>query len=157
MSGKKSLRKESGSEKQPAIKDINEISVVIPRIEEKVDVGKKLTETSKVRINKKIREEEVIVDAPSFQEEVEVKHVEVNKYVEAPPPAVRYEGDTMIIPVLHEVVEKRLLLKEEVHITKRKIKTDTQGENITLRKEEINVAYVKSNDDSGKSKEQKKF
>jgi uncharacterized protein (TIGR02271 family) len=46
----------------------------------------------------------------------------------------------MIIPVLREevVVEKRILLVEELRITKRQIQTNTPQQ-VTLRKEEVIV------------------
>jgi len=60
--------------------------------------------------------------------------------VDTPPPAMRYEGDTTIIPVLREVmvVQKRYEIMEEIRITKRKTEsTDTQQ--VILRKEEVNI------------------
>jgi stress response protein YsnF len=53
---------------------------------------------------------------------------------------MRYEGDTLIIPVIEEVlvVEKKLLLKEEVHITKYVGETQ-QEKTVTLRSEEVSV------------------
>ncbi|MCA1628121.1 MAG: YsnF/AvaK domain-containing protein, partial [Acidobacteria bacterium] len=61
-----------------------------------------------------VREREEIVDELLLKEAVEVERVIINREVDAPVP-VRYEGETMIVPVLEEmlVVEKRLVLKEE--------------------------------------------
>jgi uncharacterized protein (TIGR02271 family) len=79
---------------------------------------------------------------PTIQEEVNVERIPINQYV-ATPPAVRYEGDTMIMPILQEVlvVEKRLLLVEEVRITKTQTETRTPQQ-VTLRKEEIHLQRV---------------
>ena len=80
---------------------------------------------------------------PLNQEEVMVERVTLNQYVDSPPPPVRYEGDTMIIPVLQEVavVEKRLLLVEELRVTKRQVqKQETQQ--VSLRQEEVQVTRV---------------
>lgn len=104
-------------------------------------VGKQVTETGSVRISKRVHQEEVTVDEPIVHEQVEMERVPVNQYVESPPPAVRYEGDKMIIPVLKEVVEKRLILVEEIHITKRQEKTHEPLQ-VTLRKEEVQVERV---------------
>jgi stress response protein YsnF len=51
-------------------------------------------------------------------------------------PEIRTEGDVTIVPVLEEVVvvEKRLVLKEELHI-RRSVKTETVEVPITLRKQ----------------------
>jgi stress response protein YsnF len=51
-------------------------------------------------------------------------------------PGIRTEGDVTIVPVLEEVlvVEKRLLLKEELHI-RRGVETETVEVPVTLRKQ----------------------
>ncbi|CAN5914772.1 hypothetical protein BH24BAC1_BH24BAC1_28920 [soil metagenome] len=118
---------------------------VIPIIEEQVRIEKRVTETGSVNISKRVHQEEVTVDEPIVEEQVEVERVPVNQYVESAPPAVRYEGDTMIVPVLREVVEKRLILVEEIRITKRQEKTH-EPQQVTLCKEEVRV-----NRDSGKA------
>ncbi|GAB4025577.1 hypothetical protein GCM10028809_06960 [Spirosoma gilvum] len=113
--------------------------ITIPVIEEQILLEKQVIETGTVRIQKQVTEEAQAVDISVFQEEVTVNHVAVYQYVDSPPP-VRYEGETMIIPVLREVLvtEKRLLLVEEVHVTKRHITRQETQEEI-LRKEEITV------------------
>jgi uncharacterized protein (TIGR02271 family) len=115
-------------------------AAVIPIIEEQWQVGKKIVETGRVVVSKKVHEEEVTVDVPIMHEEHDIERVTVNQYVDTAPPAVRYEGETMIIPVLREevVVEKRILLVEELRITKRQIQTNTPQQ-VTLRKEEVIV------------------
>jgi hypothetical protein len=44
-----------------------------------------------------------------INEEVQIERIPFNKIVDKEPEAVRYEGDTMIIPVLKEiaVIEKK--------------------------------------------------
>jgi uncharacterized protein (TIGR02271 family) len=115
-------------------------AAVIPIIEEQWQVGKKIVETGRVVVSKKVHEEEVTVDVPIMHEEHDIERVTVNQYVDTAPPAVRYEGETMIIPVLREevIVEKRILLVEELRITKRQIQTNTPQQ-VTLRKEEVIV------------------
>ena len=114
-------------------------TTVIPVLEEQLQVDTKLVETGLVRIIKRVTEETQTIDTPTTQEEVIVDRVAVNQYVERPP-AVRYEGDVTIIPVLREVVvtEKKLLLVEEVHITKRRT-VDPGTQEFTLRKEEVTI------------------
>jgi stress response protein YsnF len=63
-----------------------------------------------------------------------------NELIETMPAATRYEGDIMIIPILKEVavIEKRIMLVEEIHISKlQSEKTETQE--VTVRKEEVHV------------------
>ncbi|WP_114784486.1 YsnF/AvaK domain-containing protein [Botryobacter ruber] len=117
-----------------------ETSETIPVIEEYAHVGKKVIEKAKVRISKTVQEEEVTIDLPSVDEEVDVERVPINEYVRDMPPPVRYEGDITIIPVLKEVpvIEKRILLVEEIHIRKRQTRTH-ESQPVRLRKEEINI------------------
>jgi len=113
---KESLRKhETGTEES-----IEVVEHVIPVIEEQVQVGKRKVETGVTRITKKVQEREEVIDQPLLQEEVHVDRVPVNRFVDESVP-VRQEKGKTIVPVFEEVliVEKRLLLKEELHITKR--------------------------------------
>jgi uncharacterized protein (TIGR02271 family) len=113
--------------------------LVVPVIAEELEVQKRVVETGKVRITKVAQEREVVVDEPLFGEEVEVERVPIQRVVEGPIP-VRYEGDTVIVSILEEVlvVEKRLLLKEEFHIRKRRVETH-QPQQVTLRHEEARI------------------
>lgn len=113
--------------------------VVIPVIEEQLHIDTQLVETGVVRITKRVTEDKQSVDLPTMREDVVVDRVAIYQYVDAPP-AVRYEGDTTIIPILREVLvtEKKLLLVEEVRITKHQI-TEENVQEFTLRKEEITV------------------
>jgi len=131
---------------QTGINDIidpdNGQSLVIPVIEERVSVEKKTVETGKVRISKTVSEEEEVIDVTAMQEEVIVERIPVNRFVDTVP-QTRYEGDTMIVPVTREVivVEKRLELIEELHITKRQNQTPS-FQQVTLRKEEVTVERI---------------
>jgi len=115
-------------------------SEVIPVIEERLQVGKKVVEAGSVRIHKTVHEEEVKVEAPVVVEKLDIERVPINQYVESAPPAVRYEGDVMIVPILEEVVvvEKRLVLVEELRITKRQEHTQV-SQPVILRKEEVTI------------------
>jgi stress response protein YsnF len=70
-------------------------------IEEAAFLDKRVVETGKVRISKRISEREELIDEPLFREEVTVERVPINQYVDQPP-QVRHEGDVMIIPVVQE-------------------------------------------------------
>ena len=113
--------------------------MVFQVIEEQIQINKEVVESARVRISKRVSEHEESVDIPLTHEEVDVERVAVNQYVETPP-AIRYEGDTTIIPVLREVavVEKRLLLVEELRVTKRHVQTQ-ETQQVTLRREDIEV------------------
>lgn len=119
--------------------------LVLPVIVEQLQIQKQLRVTGRVRISKAVHEREQIVDEPLLRRTVEVERVPINRVVEGDIP-VRYEGDTMIIPVLEEVlvVEKRLMLKEELHI-KRYQEEIHQPQRIVLHSEDITVERTNSN------------
>jgi uncharacterized protein (TIGR02271 family) len=117
----------------------NDTMLVVPMIAEELAVQKRVVETGKVRITKVVQEREAVVDEPLFGEEVEVERVPIERVVEGPVP-VRYEDNTVIVSILEEVlvVEKRLMLKEELHIRKRRIETH-QPQQVMLRHEEARI------------------
>ena len=133
---------QSGPESREIGQPGNDQTRVIPVIEEQVLIGKKLVESGSVRVSKRVSEEKITVNMPLMHEEVDVEKVSVNQFVESAP-EVRYEGDTMIIPVLREVVEVRLFLVEELRVTRRRIETQHHQE-LTLRKEEVTVERIRS-------------
>jgi uncharacterized protein (TIGR02271 family) len=112
---------------------------VIPVMEETLEVQKRQVETGSVRITKTVREHEEIIDEPLLRETVDVQRVAVNRFIEASV-AVRFENDTMVMPVVEEVlvVEKRLLLKEELHIRRHQT-TIHQPQTVVRRNEEVLV------------------
>ena len=116
--------------------------VVIPVIVEELQVAKRKVDTGRVRITKLVREREEVVNEPLLQEEVDVQRVAVNRLVDVPPP-IRYMGDVMIVPLLEEVlvVEKRLMLKEELHISKRQTEVHNP-QRVILRSEEVTVERI---------------
>ena len=109
----------------------------IPVIEEQLRVDKKES-SRRVTIKKVVHEEQVPIDTQEFQEQVNVKRKKINQVVDTPPPATRQEGDVTIVPVLREevVVQKRLVLVEELHITKQQNASDISRSE-TIRKEEV--------------------
>jgi uncharacterized protein (TIGR02271 family) len=116
----------------------------IPVIEEHLHVEKQVAESGGVRINKLVHERQEAVEVPLFAEEVEIRRTVVNRPVDGPVEP-RYEGDTLVIPLLEEVVvvQKQLLLREEIYITKKQIEMH-QTEQVTLRGEEVVVEPVEA-------------
>jgi uncharacterized protein (TIGR02271 family) len=105
--------------KDPGAQD----EVVIPVIEEELEAGTRSVRTGGVRVDKHVQKRVRRISAPLMHEEVEVRHVPVNREVSEVPKA-RRRGDTVIIPVVEEqmVVTKQLILKEEIHLIKRRAK-----------------------------------
>ena len=73
--------------------------------------------TGKVRIETLTREREELVDELLAREDAEIERRPIGKTVDALP-AVRQEGNTVIIPLVEEVlaIERRLMVKEEIRI-----------------------------------------
>src|SRR4029453_8273027 len=71
--------------------------------EEQVNVGKRRVVKGKVRVSKRVNETQKLVDLPLLKEQVEVRHVPVGRWIEAPV-SVRQEGDTIILPIMEEVL-----------------------------------------------------
>ena len=116
--------------------------VVVPVIAETASVQKRTVETGRVRVTKSVSEREELIDEPLLRQDVEVSRTTVGRtFPEAP--AVRYEGETIIVPVIEEVlvVEKRYLLKEEIRISRRETETH-QPQRVTLRNEDVAVERV---------------
>ena len=111
-------------------------------MQEEVIVGKRSVERGGVRVHKRVHEREEVVEQPAWHEEVEVERVAVGQFVDVIPEP-REEGDTLIIPILEEVlvVETRLVVKEEIRITRRRSE-DTQQLRATLRTEEAIVEHI---------------
>jgi uncharacterized protein (TIGR02271 family) len=113
-----------------------------PVMEEALHVEKRTVDTGKgIRIHKTVHEQEHVVDQPLRRDELQVEHVAVGRIVaDADVPQARYEGDTFVIPVLEEVlvVQKQLLLKEEVRIT-RHAREVHAPQKVVLKSEHIDV------------------
>ena len=112
---------------------------VIPLIEEQLVVGKQVVETAKVRLHKTVQLYEETLNEPLAIRTFDIERIVLNRPVESAP-AVRQEGETTIYPLVEEqlVLTKQLILKEEVHVTRR----DTERvytQVVTLRREHLTV------------------
>ena len=112
---------------------------VVPVVEETAVVRKERAVTETVRLRKRVREDEEVLDVPVQTEAIEVERVPVGRWLDAPA-EVRREGDTTVYPVVEEVLvaEKRLRLVEEVRVTPRPGTRRVQ-ERVGLRREEVVV------------------
>lgn len=115
----------------------------VPVFEEELSVDIRTIDTGRgVRVHKTVEEEPVIVDELLMREHVDVRRVAIDQMLgtSAPLPAARYEGDVLIVPVFEEVlvVEKRMKLKEELHITRTRIE-ESQPQTVVLKKEHVTI------------------
>jgi uncharacterized protein (TIGR02271 family) len=117
---------------------------VLRAAKEELAVGKRTVEVGRVRVNKRIRTREELVEQPLEYDKVEIDRVPVNRVLKGPVKP-RYEGDVLVIPVVEEVVvvTKQLMLKEELRIRKRAVRT-VHKERVALRAEEVNVERLEA-------------
>ena len=120
---------------------------MIPVLVEELEVQKRVVETGKVRLTKVVHERETLVDEPLWRDHVTITRVPMERVVEGPVP-VREEEGTTILSIVEEVlvVEKRWMLREEIHIRTERLETH-QPQRITLRSEEVQIARVPHADD----------
>lgn len=126
-------------------------SHVIPILEERLHVGKERVETGRVHISKRVIEHTETLAPELAREDVDVERVAVGRVVEDPtdPPQPRHEGETLVVPLLEErvVVQKQLVVREELRITRR-TSNASQPQEVVLRHEE---AHVERRPPSGES------
>ncbi|WP_240759785.1 DUF2382 domain-containing protein [Lichenicoccus roseus] len=110
--------------------------------DEAVVVGRHRVDGDTVRVETVTHEREQRVELDLAHERVEIEHVPVGRVVESVP-EIRRDADVTIIPVVEEVlvVERRLVLKEEIHI--RRIRGSVRHqETVMLRRQEAVVTRV---------------
>jgi len=128
----------AGNTSDPTGQDL----LTIPVVAEQLAVGTRTVDTGRgVRIHKTVVEQPVTIDERLGRDEVEIRHVAVDRIValeEAP--TTRYEGDTTIVPILEEVlvVERRVRIKEELHITRIQ-REETHREAVVLKAEQVSI------------------
>ncbi|WP_257871991.1 YsnF/AvaK domain-containing protein [Hymenobacter sp. J193] len=115
-------------------------AVVLPVIEERAILTREVMESGRVQIIKRVHEQEEQLNVLLQQENVQVERRPVNQFVadDAELPVSRQEGDTTIIPVLREVVVTRVLVVEEIRITKQVVQVP-HTQTVQLRQEEIQI------------------
>ena len=111
--------------------------IVIPVIQEEIEVRKHQFATGTVRIRKVVHERDEVIEESTIHRTVEIERVPINSIVGEPPP-IRHEGPTTIYSVVEEVLvlTKQFVLKEEVRITNR-VSESPRRQSITLRTEEL--------------------
>lgn len=110
---------------------------VIPLLAEEVAVSKQIVETGRVQVARVTHEREQLIDELLAHETVEIDRTRIGRQIDAMP-AVREEGDTIVILLVAEVlvIERRLFLKEEVRV-RRVRSTERHQESVALRHHEV--------------------
>ena len=111
----------------------------IPLHVEEVSVSRREIKKANVQIALITGTREQLIDEELTHVRVEIERVPIGRTIEVVPP-ISQEGDITIIPVVEEivVVERRLVLKEEVRV--RRVSTKEQHqETVVLRQQEAVV------------------
>jgi uncharacterized protein (TIGR02271 family) len=109
---------------------------------EDVAVDRETVETGRVRVTTVTRTRDHLIDEPLLRTSVEVKRVPIGRVIDSIPP-VKEDAGVTIIPVVEEtvIVERRLVLKEEVHV-RRLQTTERYQETVQLRHQTAEVTRI---------------
>ena len=131
---------QSRTEDDRAPDDIGE--TVIPLVAEEVAVAKQVVETGRVQVSRVAHEREQLIDELLTHETVEIDRTPIGQQIDRVPQIID-EGDTVVIPIVEEVlvIERRLLLKEEVRV-RRVRSTERHQESVILRHHEAVVTRL---------------
>ena len=107
---------------------------VIPLLEERARLETRVVETSSVTLKIETREHLETLTGELLSEAYVVERRPVGRYVDVSP-EVRTEGDSTVYPVVEEVLVKRLLLREEIRVTPKRVVTPF-SETVSLNRQE---------------------
>jgi len=109
--------------------------------EEQLYAIKAWVEAGAILVRKGVETTTQSIPVEVLHEEVAVERKAVNRVLAQGETAVpREEGNVLIVPVVHEelVVMKRLVVKEEIHITKRRVSEQREVSD-TVRRETLTL------------------
>ncbi|MCC6313983.1 MAG: YsnF/AvaK domain-containing protein [Thermomicrobiales bacterium] len=111
-------------------------------LEEALDPSVTPVSRGVVRLARRVETVPVEEVVQTWRDDVTVERVPVGRQIETIP-APRTEGDTLIVPIVEEmlVVERRLVLREEVRVTKRRVSESVRvtGE---VRRQRLDVEHI---------------
>ena len=114
----------------------------VQRSEEEAHAGVREREAGRVSARKSVHTEREVVRVPKRREEVDIERVPVEGEAREASGATKADigEDEVILQVFEEeiVVEKRVVLKEEIRLRKR-VAWDEEAVEVDLRKEEVEI------------------
>ena len=115
---------------------------VLQLFAEEAKVSRRTVETGRVRVATITHTRDHLVDELLNRTNVEVERIPVGRAIEAIPPVTDDDG-LMVIPIVEEtvVVERKLVLKEELHI-RRKQTTQRFQQTVPLRYQTAQVTRI---------------
>ncbi len=123
-----------------------EREIVVPLCCEELSISKRRIATRCVRVSAVTREREVVVTQALTRETIEIERIPVGRPLDRSA-ETRMEGDTLVIPVVEEVlkIERQLILKEEIRIRRVRVShTDHQRVNVHTQEAVITHRPIKS-------------
>ena len=114
----------------------------VPVIEEELVTGSRVVKTGSVRVRKEVERIRKLIEMPVIRDVIRVDRVPINRVVSSMP-ETREDGDTLVVPVVEEeiVVQKRLVLKEEIRIQRKRVK-EPASKTVTVGREHATVERV---------------
>ena len=114
-----------------------EREIVVPLCSEELSISKRRLATRRVHASVVTQEREVVVKEILARETVEIERIPVGRPLDQWP-EIRQEGDTLVIPVVEEVlkIERQLILKEEIRIRRVRVAHIDQ-QRVKIRSQEL--------------------
>ncbi|HEX2914842.1 MAG TPA: YsnF/AvaK domain-containing protein [Chloroflexia bacterium] len=118
---------------------LRESELAFPVAEERLNVTKRPVDLGEVRLHKSVEQVEETQKVPLTHDDLDIERIPMNQPLEKPVEPY-YDGDWYVMPVMKEVVvvQKQLILTEEVRIRKRAI-TEEKEVREQVRRERIQV------------------
>lgn len=118
----------------------SEKDLVIPVVAEQLHVDTVSVPAGGVRIIKRVVEDQVEINENLRQQHAEIEHVPIGRFVDGPQPIRQTQSGVTVIPVVEEqiVVERRWLLKEEIHV-RQTVSSKEHREKIPVRREKVDI------------------
>ena len=104
----------------------------IALVQEDLTLAKRQIETRRVRLTTHTEEHVEHIEETLLRTEVEIDRVQIGRVVETIP-SLRMEGDTLVYPIVEEILVKQLVLREEVRVTPRQ-RSEPFSQDVTLRR-----------------------
>ena len=124
----------------------NDRSERIGLAEEQLEISKRQVERGRIVVRTRVEERDEFAEIELQQQDVTIERVPRGVPIERVP-AEREEDGVLIIPVVDEqlVVTTRLILKEEIRITKHS-RTEFVREPVRLRSEQVDIERLEGRD-----------
>jgi uncharacterized protein (TIGR02271 family) len=122
---------------------MSKVETRIPVTEERLTVETRPVTTGHVRVETRTETVDEIADAELATTEVDIVRVPIDREIDVAP-EIRTDGDVTVIPVVEEriVVTRRLVLKEEIHVSRRR-SVETVRIPVSLRRQQAVVTRTK--------------